>query len=91
MAVGRLEFGRRDLHFQVWENCVTLRIHSRPGQRSNRSDAISVNRFHSVPPVVSGSGKAESGSSTAISSNTERGMNGKTAVIFFSCGTSLRR
>jgi hypothetical protein len=41
--------------------------------------------------VVSGSGKADSGSSTAISSNTERGMNGKTAVISFSCGTSFRR
>jgi hypothetical protein len=39
--------------------------------------------------VVSGSGKAESGSSAAISSNIERGMNGKTTVMFFSLGLHL--
>jgi hypothetical protein len=75
---------RGDLHFQVLAYCVTLRIHSRPGQRLKRSEAISVDRFHSVPPTSPGFGYKESGSRAAISSNTARGMNGNAAIRSFS-------
>ena len=59
---------------------MTLRIHSRPGHRSKISEVISVVRFHSVPPTP-WPGNSDSGSRTASSSNTERGINGKTAKI----------
>ncbi len=67
----------RDLHFQVLAYFVTFRIHSRPGQRSNISEAISVDLFHSVPPTPPGFGYVENGSRAVISLNTVRGINGK--------------
>lgn len=70
-----------DLHFHVLAYFVTFRIHSRPGQRSKISEAISVARFHSVPPTSPGFGYKESGSRTTTSSNTGSGINGKMAIM----------
>jgi hypothetical protein len=55
-----------------------LRINARLGQCSNRSEAISVARFHSIPPTLYGLGNWERGSRISSSSITGRGTKGGT-------------
>jgi hypothetical protein len=57
---------------------VMLRINARLGQCSNRSEAISVARFHSIPPTLYGLGNWERGSRISSSSITGRGTKGGT-------------
>jgi hypothetical protein len=66
-------------HFQVGANFVTLRIHSRPGHRSKRSDAISVVLFHSTPPFPV-LGYSDKGSRASTSAMTETGTSGRIAI-----------
>jgi len=58
-----------------------LRINARPGQRSNRSEAISVARFHSIPPTLYGLGNWERGSRISSSSITDRWTKGRTTAV----------
>jgi hypothetical protein len=55
-----------------------LRANAMPGHLSNKSEAISVARFHCVPPIPLGCGDADNGSKAIISNAVDCETNGRT-------------
>lgn len=55
-----------------------FRANAIPGHLSNISEAMSVARFHSMPPTPPGFGDSESGSSASISAAVSLDTKGRT-------------